>query len=232
MENEKTFAEYKVEEVNQLAQQVVSHLEQKYQRSFVIASLTEGNFLTSDQKIRVYAEGDNPDTSMAEVYVTGYGKTITDNYFGIQVRGEYLALVRQVLTPVFQEMKVFSPGFLEHAYPEELDHGKTYQDALAMGVQMTGVLYIYAQATEQQVENSRKVITDSLQSAGISALVKVIGLRAPHLEDINQENFNNLVPFFKDTEKERCTIILDFFVDSQENADQGAADPQPKQEDI
>ena len=76
------------------------------------------------------------------------------------------------------------------------------------------------------------MITDSLQSAGISALVKVIGLRAPHLEDINQENFNNLVPFFKDTEKERCTIILDFFVDSQENADQGAADPQPKQEDI
>ena len=230
VENEKTFAEQKVEVVNQLAQEVVNHLEQKYQRSFVIASLTEGNFLTSDQKIRVYAEGDNPDTSMAEVYVTGYGETMTDNYFGIQVRAEYEAAVYQCLSPVYQEMKVFSAGFLETGFPEELDHSKTYREALAMGVQMSGILYIYTQDPEQKVESSREAATDALQTAGISGLVKVIGLRAPHLEDINQENFNNLVPFFKDTEKERCTVILDFFVDSQENADHDAADPQPEQE--
>lgn len=219
MQQEQSFLHQQMEAVNKLAQQAVSYMEQKYGKSFVIASLTEGNFISQEQKFRMYAQGDDPDTSMATVISTNYGEAFRDNYFGIQVRGEYLEQVRLALSEVYSQYKVFSTGFMENSFDPGLDGSKTYQDAVLAGESMTGLLYIYTQDEENKVAASKPAIDEALKKAGILALIKVVGLRPPHLDSIAEDNFHQMTPYIKDKEKKVCTVLLDLYVGSAESAD-------------
>lgn len=224
MENGQDMQGGKLELVNQLAQKTLGYMQEKYQRSFVIASLSEGNFLSSLQTFRMYAQGDNPDTSMAVVHVQNYGESFSDNYFGLQVREEYEERVRQVLAPVFKDLKVFSAGFLEEGFKPDLGAGKTYADALAMGERMTGILYLYTQDEARVALKSKDAVTKALLASGMDAMVKVIVLKPPYAAEVNRDNFTLIMPYYRDVKQEKCMGILDFFVtaDPAETEDTGA----------
>lgn len=215
MQQEQSFAHQKMEAVNQLAQQALAYMEQKYHKPFVIASLTEGNLLASEQKFRMYAQGDDPETDMAVVKSYNYGEAFEDNYFGIQVRAEYLQEVRQALALVYEQFKVFSTGFMEDSFSPQLDVSKTYQDAKAAGEFMTSVLFIYTQDQQQKVEDSKKTLDEAFKQAGIIALVKVIGLRPPHMDQVDDSNFHQLTPYIRDVDQEVCTAMLDLYIGPQ-----------------
>lgn len=215
---DKTFGQGKLEAVNQLAAKGLQYLQDKYHKPFQIASLTEGNIISNQQTLRVYAQGDDPEDDMAVLLSRDYGAEFADSYFGVLVRADYEAWVSRLLDGILDEKKVFCGGFMEETFPPDLDAGKTWDDALVIGQLMTGILYIYTQDNPGQALGSRKAIEERFRQAGQGALVKVIALHPPRLDGITRENFRDMVPYYRDREHAITAGILDFYAGTEASA--------------
>lgn len=218
MDKTHTFEQSKLEAVNQLAAKGLQYLQDKYQKPFQIASLTEGNIISNQQQLRVYAEGDDPEDSMAVLFSRDYGAEFADDYFGVLIRADYEARVSALLDGIFDEKKVFCGGFMEETFHPDLGAGKTLDDALVLEQSMTGILYIYTQDTSKRALGSRAAIEERFRQAGYTALVKVIVLHRPRLDGITRENFRDMVPYYRDKENVITAGILDFYVGQEGSA--------------
>lgn len=199
-----------LEAASKLVPRILAHLEAKYHRLFQLVRLTRGDYLAFTWKATVRFLGETETLGTASVYAADHSMGLVDNAFGLMVLEEYEALARLALEGLFVEAKVFCAGFLNEAFHPALGAGSGMEDARRLGETPEGILYVYAQADARSVAACGQSVSQAMRKARLSALVKVIGLVPGRLAAVNRENFQFVLPFYQDGERQVCTGILDF----------------------
>jgi hypothetical protein len=216
MDNLQQIQEEKLEAVNKLAHHALSHMQDKYRVTFHIASFKEGGFVTQDVRMRVYTQDKDGKRVEAAILAKGHGESFLDNYFGAQVLGEYVSRVQDIVGMVLPGAQVYAKGFMEPYFDERLDAGKGLEDARQIGQGMTGVLFIFAQIGEKGLRKAEADLKSSFERDGITALVKLIGIEPRLLGSVTEDNFDDMLPYYKDGGKGICTGIADFFAGARD----------------
>lgn len=169
-------------------EKAIAHISKKYQREFVPVPDDTGAYIRELGKLTCRTEGMD---ESEYVTITIDGNGFHDNYFGYIIRTEVESYVKNMVTPVFPECKVFY-DVGANPFPDDLIQGNTLSDYYERESDARLVVTVYAKAGEGQYADKISKIEDTIISTGHAYMFRVFVLKEkPYgkIERNNQDDF-------------------------------------------